>query len=94
MREHGTKTMPKFLPADGEASWSLFPISVSLLYSVQPPFFKGLGVNLQPNFQKVWGGGRGGGGLTGPQLLEGLLGKKWVTFDFFQGVGLQFSHKQ
>ena len=25
MREHGTKTTPVFLPADGEASWSLFP---------------------------------------------------------------------
>ena len=25
MREHGTKTTPVFLPADGEASWSLLP---------------------------------------------------------------------
>ena len=31
MREHGTKTTPVFLPADGEASWSLLPGSVSLL---------------------------------------------------------------
>ena len=31
MREHGTKTTPVFLPADGEASWSLVPSSVSLL---------------------------------------------------------------
>ena len=31
MREHGTKTTPVFLPADGEASWSLLPSSVSLL---------------------------------------------------------------
>ena len=38
MREHGTKTIPVFLPADGEASWSLLPSSVSLLSSdtVQP----------------------------------------------------------
>ena len=31
MREHGTKTSTVFLPADGEASWSLLPSSVSLL---------------------------------------------------------------
>ena len=31
MREHGTKTTPIFLPADGEASWSLLPGLVSLL---------------------------------------------------------------
>ena len=31
MREHGTKTTPVFLLADGEASWSLLPSSVSLL---------------------------------------------------------------
>ena len=38
MREHGTKTTPLFLPADGEASWSLLPSSVSLLSggTVQP----------------------------------------------------------
>ena len=38
MREHGTKTTPAFLPADGEASWSLFPSSASLLSggTVQP----------------------------------------------------------
>ena len=38
MREHGTKTTPVFLPADGEASWSLLPSSVSLLSDgkVQP----------------------------------------------------------
>ena len=36
--EHGTKTTPVFLPADGEASWSLVPSSVSLLSgsTVQP----------------------------------------------------------
>ena len=28
---HGTKTIPVFLLADGEASWSLLPSSVSLL---------------------------------------------------------------
>ena len=31
MREHGTKITPVFLPADGEASWSLRPISDSFL---------------------------------------------------------------
>ena len=38
MREYGTKTTPVFLPADGEASWSLLPSSVSLLSggTVQP----------------------------------------------------------
>ena len=38
MREHSTKTAPVFLPADGEASWSLLPSSVSLLSggTVQP----------------------------------------------------------
>ena len=38
MREHGTKTTPVFLRADGEASWSLLPSSVSLLSGdiVQP----------------------------------------------------------
>ena len=38
MREHGTKTTPVFLPADGEASWLLLPSLVSLLSDgkVQP----------------------------------------------------------
>ena len=31
MCEHGTKTTPVFLPADGEVSWSLLPSSISLL---------------------------------------------------------------
>ena len=31
MHEHGTKTTPVFLPADGEASWLLLPSLVSLL---------------------------------------------------------------
>ena len=31
MREHGTKTTPVFLSADGEDAWSLLPSSVSLL---------------------------------------------------------------
>ena len=31
MCQHGTKTPMVFLPADGEASWSLLPSSVSLL---------------------------------------------------------------
>ena len=38
MREHGTKTAPEFLHADGEASWSLLPSLISLLSggTVQP----------------------------------------------------------
>ena len=38
MRKHGTKTTPVFLPADGEAYWSLLPSSVSLISgnTVQP----------------------------------------------------------
>ena len=38
MREHGCKTTLVFLPADGEASWSLLPSLVSLLSggTVQP----------------------------------------------------------
>ena len=31
MHEHNTKTTSVFVPADGEASWSLLPSSVSLL---------------------------------------------------------------
>ena len=31
MQEHGTKTTPVFLLADGEASWLLLPRSVCLL---------------------------------------------------------------
>ena len=30
MHEHGTKTTPEFLPADGEAFWLLLPSLVSL----------------------------------------------------------------
>ena len=38
MRKYGTKTTPVFLPAAGEASWSILPSSVSLLSgtTVQP----------------------------------------------------------
>ena len=38
MHEHGTKTTPVFLPADGEASWVLLASLVSLLSgdTVQP----------------------------------------------------------
>ena len=38
MCKHGNKIMPVFLPADGEAFWSLLPSSVSLLSgsAVQP----------------------------------------------------------
>ena len=42
------------------------------------------GLSLQPNFQK--------GGLAESQLLEGVPGKDGS--DFFQGVGLQFSHNK
>ena len=42
------------------------------------------GLSLQPNFQK--------GDLTESQLLEGVAGKDGG--DFFQGVGLQFSHNK
>ena len=31
MHKHGTKTTLAFLPADGEASWSLLPSLLSLL---------------------------------------------------------------
>ena len=50
MREHDTKTTPIFLPADGEASWSLIPSSVSLLSGgiVQPE-------NTYPRILKVTG---------------------------------------
>ena len=34
MQEHGTTTTLIFLPADEEASWSLLPISVSLLSGI------------------------------------------------------------
>ena len=36
--QHGTETTPVFLPADGENSWLLLPISVFLLSggTVQP----------------------------------------------------------
>ena len=43
-------------------------------HSAHPPLSAGVGLNLEPNFQK----GRGGG-LTGLQLLEGFAGKKGVT---------------
>ena len=37
-KKHGTKTIPVFLPADGEASWLLLPSLISLLScgTVQP----------------------------------------------------------
>ena len=40
MHEHGTKTTPVFLPADGEASWLLLPSLVSLLSggTMQPEY--------------------------------------------------------
>ena len=39
-----------------------------------PPVLPGRGV--EPHFQKK----KGGGGLTRPQLLEGVTGKEGVTF--------------
>ena len=38
MQKHGTKTIPIFLPVDGEVSWLLLPSFVSLLSgdTVQP----------------------------------------------------------
>ena len=36
-----------------------------------PNFLLGEGLSLLPNFLKGWEGGRGGGGLTGFQCLEG-----------------------
>ena len=45
---------------------------------VHPTFLLGGGLNLLPNFQK-------GEGLTGPQFLEGVVGKEGV--DIFQGMG-------
>ena len=80
MRQHGTKTMPKFLPADGEASWSLFPISASLLHNVQPPFCKGLGVNLQPNFQKVCVCGGEEEGVDRTSTFGGVAGNEVGDF--------------
>ena len=53
---------------------------------------RGGGLNFQPNFQKE------GGGLAGPQLLEGVAGKEEMTF--FGGGGgegggaMQFSHTE
>ena len=44
------------------------------------------GLKLQPNFRK------GGGGLTGTQLLEGIAGKE--RGEFFQGEELLFSQKK
>ena len=51
MRERGTKTTPVFLPADGEASRSLLPSSVTLLPggTVQPG-------NTYSRILKVWTG--------------------------------------
>ena len=50
MQEHGTKTTQVFLHAEGEASWSLLPSSVSLLSGgrVQPE-------NTYPRILKVTG---------------------------------------
>ena len=49
-----------------------------------PPPLSARGVEPPTKFSKS-------GGLTGPHLLEGLLGKREVTFS--GGVGLQFSHE-
>ena len=52
-------------------------------HSVHPPLSDGGRVEPPTKFSKR-------GGLTGPQLLEGVAGKEGG--EFFQG-GLQFSHK-
>ena len=52
-------------------------------YWVPPPPLSARGVETPTKFSKS-------GGLTGPQLLEGVAGKEGG--DFFQG-GLQFSHE-
>ena len=63
-----------------------FPLSAGGTTIVDtPPFWKGRGGELPTNFSKRRGG------LTGPQLLEGVAGKEGA--DFFQEAGLQFSCK-
>ena len=47
----------------------------------------GRGLSLQQNFQKG-----GGGGLTGPQLLQGFAGNERVTF--FWGRDYNFHQKK
>ena len=51
-----------------------------------PPPFCSRGLSLQPNFQKV----AGGGGLAGPQILDGGC---WERGGLIFSGGLQFSHK-
>ena len=67
--------------------WQLEPQLFASPYRIPPLFCWGVGgggLNLQPSFQD------GGGGLTGPQLLEGCCWERggWP----FLGGGLQFSH--
>ena len=54
------------------------------IHSVHPPFCRK--VEPPTKFSKK----EGGGGLTGPRLLEGFAGKEGVMFS----GGLQFSHKK
>ena len=51
-------------------------VNIELTYCAPPPLSAG-GLSLQLNFQKR------GGGLAGPQLLEGVVGKEGGYF--FQG---------
>ena len=58
-------------------------VNIELTYCAPPPFCRG--AEPPTKFSKR------GGGLAGPQLLEGVVGKEGSYF--FQG-GLQFSHKE
>ena len=62
-----------------------FTVNVKSLHMVcTPPSLSAWGVELPTKFSKG-----GGGGLVGPQLLERVAGKEWMTF--FMGA-MQFSH--
>ena len=60
-------------------------LMISKSHSVHPPSPFCRGVEPPMKFSKM-------GGLTGPQLFEGVAGKEGD--DFFQGGGLQFLHKK
>ena len=55
--------------------------------SVYPPPFVQGGDSASNQILK-----KGGGGLTGPQVLEGFAGREGVTF--FRGGGVQLSHNK
>ena len=66
---------------------SVVLVSERFQRSVHPPFLQEGGVEPPTKFSKK----KGGGGLTGPQLLEGVPGKE--EGDFFQGRGYNFHIK-